>query len=231
MFRSSSSRGLKAVVVGALLAVVAMIAAPAQAAVSSVVLQDSGGTAYGAGAHPVALTDRGPGTISATFLGSTYPCAGANATGNIHTSAASVSNPYLTFTSVSVLNCSGVMFSTINVSLKAGCSLKVRVDPTTQASAAGLTDTAITGKVNANDASGNPCLRANGGALCQMDVGGETNATYNEVTQQLTISGSGFSASNATGICAFVNGASISLNVAFDITPGSNPDDAINFRP
>ncbi len=229
MSRQISKLGLRLFAVVAASAVAAMIAAPAQAAVSSVVLQN--GPPYASGNYPVTVVDKGPGTVSATYLGSTYPCASANGSGQVHTNIAGVPSPYLTLTAANINNCAGPAGTTINVVLKAGCSLKVRVDPTTQASAAGLTDTAITGKVNANDASGNPCLRANGGALCQMDVGGETDATYNEVTQQLTISGSGFSVSNATGICAFVNGASISLNVAFDITPGSNPDDAINFRP
>ncbi|MCR1786497.1 hypothetical protein KVF89_28440 [Nocardioides carbamazepini] len=222
----------------AALAVAAMIAAPAQAAsgpMRAVVLQNAAGVAYASGDKPVTLVDKGAGSVSATFLGTTYACASASASGTFHSSTTSVPDPYLTLTTVNINGCAGPAGTTINVRLKstAGCSLRVYANkPSPLPTVDDLLIDTVLGQLNTNHpVTGAPCLVADGGALCQMDVGGVTGGDFLEATQQLRVSGPGLSISNATGLCAFVNGAAITLNVLFKVTPGSTVGDKINFIP
>jgi hypothetical protein len=229
MIRHFSRLGAKVFTVGAVMALAALIAAPANAATAGPLgnLEINGSTS---GTSDVTLTNKG--SVSATFGGITFPCSSASGSGTAF-AGAPVPNPYMVLDSVSILGCAGPLGLTMTITQN--CDLTVSAD-LPQTVHDDLSDHAVAGKLHVGPVSG-PCLHAHGSNFfltCDLDVYGDTTATFdedntdNDDQQELTISGNTLKIINSSGDCAGIDNSPIQLNVTFHVA--SDPS-TLNFVP
>lgn len=124
-----------------------------------------------------------------------------------------------TFTGLSLSGCSSFIPGT-TVTLSLNSALKFTADRPGNVTAT-KTDTNVTGVISG--ASNAVKVTVSGG--CTATLGGTSNASFNEATDELTLSGPGFTVSSASGLClgSISSGNTLTMNgVTFTLGGGAN---------
>ncbi|WGX98327.1 hypothetical protein [Nocardioides sp. L-11A] len=167
-----------------------------------------------------AMTAVNASAVIATIGAVTLSCTSASGGGLFH-SRLSTAGPfprYLTLNSLAVFGCLDPLGRPITITQN--CAITVSARPATQTVSAGLTDTNVTGVLDAGPIGG-PCVSASG--ACFFDIYGQTAASFDETVklggvQELTIGGSGLAVRNVGGCLGMINdGDAITLSIAFDV--------------
>ena len=217
----------KLLTVGAAMAAVLAVAAPANAAIPGSVEVGSSTS----GAHAVAGVSKG--SLVVTVAGQTLGCASASASGSVYASSP-VATPYMDFDTTSWVGCTGPGGLPMNVTQDPSCTLDISL-----AASAVATNPVTDNPVDSELSIAPGCLTASDaitGTLCTLDIVGNVDAFFDENVktvdgvdfQELTISGDTLLLDNVDCFGAINDGDHVDMTVVFN---NHVPDGLVNFKP